>query len=255
MKILHLSDLHFTEFMKPREYEWLASAAKGMDLVVITGDITNNGSPREYEVARKALEPLAEEGNLVIMPGNHDYGAVGNLFDPTAADRFDDLAREVMGFSGYKERRIYQRVVRNQQLDESVRIIGLNSCLMTLSPTDMARGEIGRAQMDELDEALTEARLHGSGPIVVALHHHPFLHDDKAMRLEDSSAFVQTIAGRCDVLLCGHHHHADMWTGRLGIPLILAADNSPHSGRAWVVEDLGVHPALDVDSWVGSVRL
>jgi 3',5'-cyclic AMP phosphodiesterase CpdA len=71
MRILHITDVHFG-----CEDEAAVEAATRMavddppDLIVVTGDITLDGRPREFEAAARWLARLPRP--LVVTPGNHD---------------------------------------------------------------------------------------------------------------------------------------------------------------------------------------
>jgi len=45
------------------------------DLVIITGDITSQATPREFELSRMVLDPLLSSNAIqkFVIPGNHDY--------------------------------------------------------------------------------------------------------------------------------------------------------------------------------------
>ncbi|QQS05233.1 MAG: metallophosphoesterase [Fibrobacterota bacterium] len=89
IRILHLSDLHFSACMDPVvSFEPLAldlrdlgvmdsQETASLDYVVVTGDLTNNASREEFEVAEAFLKRLAERFKIpptrfAIIPGNHD---------------------------------------------------------------------------------------------------------------------------------------------------------------------------------------
>jgi hypothetical protein len=88
VRVLHLSDLHFsakTAWDSGTVLERLAKDVAGLrrdvgdiDLVVVTGDIANQGTAEEYVVAAKWLTgPLATAAGVTtsairVVPGNHD---------------------------------------------------------------------------------------------------------------------------------------------------------------------------------------
>ncbi len=81
-RIAHLSDLHICDahFLKDLAGEVVASLNEiTPDIVVITGDLTQNGYYEEFEDARKWIEQI-RCGNKVVVPGNHDSRNVGYLF-------------------------------------------------------------------------------------------------------------------------------------------------------------------------------
>lgn len=50
-------------------------------VVLITGDIVDDGKARQYNSAVKLLKPLVEnEFRVLPVPGNHDYGPCGNIY-------------------------------------------------------------------------------------------------------------------------------------------------------------------------------
>jgi 3',5'-cyclic AMP phosphodiesterase CpdA len=71
LRLAHLSDIHFGgEDKAATEAAIDACAAFSPDLVVITGDLTLNGLPREFEAARAWLARLPPP--YLVTPGNHD---------------------------------------------------------------------------------------------------------------------------------------------------------------------------------------
>ncbi|MCC5815176.1 MAG: metallophosphoesterase [Leptospira sp.] len=95
MKIIHISDLHFPTKLNPyalrkksligyvnyafrrrkkhQLYRALLESIQSMeyDCLIISGDITNISHPKEFQEARKILDPVLDERAFVI-PGNHD---------------------------------------------------------------------------------------------------------------------------------------------------------------------------------------
>jgi 3',5'-cyclic AMP phosphodiesterase CpdA len=88
VRILHLSDLHFTERTAwdadtvldrlVRDIAYVSDAGRAPDLIIVTGDVAFSGKTSEYFLAREwllgRLLPAAKLGPpaLVIVPGNHD---------------------------------------------------------------------------------------------------------------------------------------------------------------------------------------
>ncbi|MCA9321295.1 MAG: metallophosphoesterase, partial [Planctomycetes bacterium] len=59
-------------------------AAPG-EALVITGDLTNLGLPREYREARRFLQSMDDHLDVVLVPGNHDACAA-EPWDETLAE-------------------------------------------------------------------------------------------------------------------------------------------------------------------------
>jgi 3',5'-cyclic AMP phosphodiesterase CpdA len=85
MRILHISDLHIgnegdvDRWKRAEKIVRRIIRAWGDDgdrpLVLITGDIVDDGTEVEYIEARRILRPLHRAGFQVApLPGNHDYG-------------------------------------------------------------------------------------------------------------------------------------------------------------------------------------
>lgn len=80
LRVVQLSDLHFSTapggYMMRDTAETFAAIADAVladppDLVVVTGDIANEGKPDEYELAGAALEQLGLP--VYCLSGNHDF--------------------------------------------------------------------------------------------------------------------------------------------------------------------------------------
>ncbi len=71
LRIVHLSDIHFGGEL-PDAVEAAIGAASEFEptVTVVTGDLTLNGQPREFEAARRWLDRLPKP--RLVTPGNHD---------------------------------------------------------------------------------------------------------------------------------------------------------------------------------------
>ena len=255
MRILHISDLHIGKegdrdrWKKAEKLVREIIRAWGGDddkpLVLITGDIVDDGTEIEYIEARRILRPLHRAGFQVApLPGNHDYGWNGAYAEEK---RFKLFKRYLLGI---ENRVTYPDV---PYADADVTVITLNSMLAETGFWDglLADGELGSRQREELDELITVLRAERkkSHRIVVALHHHPFqFPDDPPLkkvkerlghRLKDGRQFMKLVAGRIDALLFGHEHrHIDfskpfdgqVLTEKYDIPCILSSGRSTDPG-------------------------
>lgn len=252
MKILHISDLHIgkggSKVDRSRQTEKLVRLIKrhwGDDdnkpLVLITGDVVDDGREAEFIEARRILEPLHRAGfQVVALPGNHDYGWNGAY---AQEKRFKLFKKYLLGI----ETRVTHPDV--PYADDRVALITLNSMKAETGFWDglLADGELGNEQLNELAELITTLRDERpkSYKIVVALHHHPFLFPDDPLikkarewtghRLKDGADFMRLVGGRIDALLFGHEHrHVDfskavdgrVLTQEYDIPVILSSGRS-----------------------------
>jgi predicted phosphodiesterase len=85
IRLLHLSDLHFTAETSPKaKLQWLLQdlsrdeflSVEGLEYLVISGDFTDRGSEGGFETARQFVSLLIEELGLsahrcILVPGNH----------------------------------------------------------------------------------------------------------------------------------------------------------------------------------------
>ena len=256
MRILHLSDLHIgKEETDVDEWKQLEKIVRriirewGNDsdkpLILITGDVVDDGREVEFIEARRILRPLHRAGFQVApLPGNHDYGWNGSH---AKEKRFKLFKKYLLGI---ETRVTYPDVPYS---DDDVSVITLNSMQAETGFWDglLADGELGSRQLDELGELITTLRdeRKRSHRIVVAVHHHPFLFpgdpplkrakERLAHRLKDGDDLMRLLRGRVDALLFGHEHrHIDfsqpfeghVFTEEYDIPLILASGKSTDPG-------------------------
>lgn len=189
--LAQLSDLHVCEEWEgvdPRTRVERVVAAIGslpdpVDAVVVTGDLTDDGSPESYREVRRLLEPLAVP--VHVLPGNHDDRAnLRSAFDlPGSGAEPINYSVEVGG----------------------LRVIVFDSIIPGQDP-----GAYGPEQLRWLDQELgrDEAK-----PTLLALHHPPLptgLPGWDAINLTAADrAAMAAIAGRHPQLraIVGGHLH------------------------------------------------
>jgi 3',5'-cyclic AMP phosphodiesterase CpdA len=204
------------------------------DLVLLTGDLVNEGRPEEYEHLAKLLGALRAPYHLV--PGNHDLTAVLRASFPGRVHGEDGRADGV--------------------IDGALRIVTLDS-----SRYPEPGGSLDEGQLAWLRSTLAAAP---DTPTVVAVHHPPFAtgiaHMD-AMGLDAASAsgLAAVISDHPQVerVLSGHLHR--MITRRFAGTLALTAPSTAHAvnldldghGAAWNHEP----PALLHHLWTAEEGL
>ncbi len=208
MNIIHLSDLHIgksNNFEKStRIFEWIINNIKShqSDLVVITGDLVDDGATWQFNEAKDLLDRLRHNGfTVLVAPGNHDYGPEGFRESSKSRTEFAEL---ISGVSDYP----YLYISKGQA------IVVLDSMEKEMENIDLwgAQGCLGKNQLQKLDLLLDAL---GQNPatenVVVVLHHHPFdylfYHG-----MRDHEDLKGVISGRIDqpprvnYLLFGHKH-------------------------------------------------
>jgi 3',5'-cyclic AMP phosphodiesterase CpdA len=155
------------------------------DATIVTGDLTDNATPEEYDTLREVLTPLAARMPLYLMVGNHDDRELLRAAFPHH--------RYLAGEGGF-----VQYVVD----DFPVRLIVLD----TLIP-GAPGGRLCADRLRWLDQKLAES----NRPTIVAQHHPPLvtgLTIMDQMALEDPAAEEAVIARHPHVerVICGHFH-------------------------------------------------
>lgn len=150
-RIVHLSDLHFgTEVPAVLAALERAITALAPDLVVISGDLTQRARRREFAAARRFVTAL--DGEVVVVPGNHDIP----LFNP--------LARALWPFRRYRE---VFGPTRTMLVEHGrIRLIAVNS----VRPERHASGRVGHRRRRRVAEL---ARAAGADDVNIVVAHHP----------------------------------------------------------------------------------
>ena len=140
--IAHVSDLHVgSPHFVPNLMNRVISEVNEMkpDLVICTGDITNEGLRGEYKTAAAYLEQF--EARVVAVPGNHDSKNVGYV-------HFEELI-------GPRHWRV--------RLHDRITIVGVDS-----SEPDLNEGQVGRERYPWIIEQFADE----DGLKIYAHHHH-----------------------------------------------------------------------------------
>jgi len=91
MRVAHLSDLHFGRHVSNAKVAALAEDLRdrNLDLIVVSGDVTDRGSVRQFRLAREFLRSLATP--FMTVPGNREVNAAAVwewLIPPLAMSRY-----------------------------------------------------------------------------------------------------------------------------------------------------------------------
>lgn len=189
--------------------------------LIVTGDITDNGLPEEYNEAERLLRRF--RGRIFVCPGNHDFGILGNFLTTNQARMFDDFARALMinhtriagifqlGAGSYATKYNVNALITKTGCPKGISVIGLDSNRPARKQY-LAQGQIGPQQLEILKnqlDAIQSARALNLVQIV-CLHHHPvpLQHSniEVALQLVDAEEFRNVIRGKVDLVLFGHKH-------------------------------------------------
>jgi len=134
MLIAQLSDIHVGGSRYRPELLHAAISeinAASPDLVVVAGDVTDDGYPDQYPEAKEELAKI-ECTNLVVVPGNHDARNVGYLrFEEEIGHRDSQVRLEADGLG--------------------VEIVAVDS-----SKPDIDEGEVGREHYGWIEEGFSD---------------------------------------------------------------------------------------------------
>jgi 3',5'-cyclic AMP phosphodiesterase CpdA len=203
LRILHLSDTHLygdgtlhygivdTTAALARTLE-RASELEAVDVVVASGDLSDDGSAESYRILAGMLEPWAAERGAVVVyaMGNHDLRAG---FEEVLGAR--TRVHDIRGF-------------RIATIDSTVPGAGY--------------GNLDEAQLDALRVALEAPSKRGA---IVVIHHPPVPAQTTllgALELQNPADLLDVCAtGDVRLILAGHYHHP-LTSEAAGVPVIVA---------------------------------
>ena len=156
MRLAHISDLHFGHH-DPTISDTLAAdvAAQQPDVLVASGDFTQRGTAREFEMARAFLDSIAVP--VFAVPGNHDLGKhpLRRFLDPY----------------GYYRRYIDPQIEPFLEVD-GIAIGGLNTTRRLMLDRDWSNGSINDAQLTALEASFAKAK---PDALRIVVAHHPLM--------------------------------------------------------------------------------
>ena len=185
LRIVHISDIHVGSFHFVSNLLNRAIVEindMDPDLVMVTGDLTNEGFRQQYSAVRAYLNNVECEA-MSVVPGNHDSRNVGYV-------HFEDLF-------GSRNSAVYL---------PGVTVVALDS-----SQPDLNEGRLGRQNYRWMVEKLTKP----DDFKIVALHHHllPLPGTGRERNIiEDAGDFLQLLVEQgVDLVLSGHKHVPHAW--------------------------------------------
>jgi Icc protein len=208
LNILQITDIHFREkvdgtiygvgtqalFEKTLEQikNEIESSSEGVDLLLATGDISQDGTPASYQRFHDFIKPLNIPA--YYLQGNHDY------IQPM--------------LNQFGEERVAPCMVIEAELAGSPwKIVLINS-----SVEDQVGGHFGEAELSYLRESLSST---ADSPVLLCFHHHPMLINcdwlDQQV-IDDADAFFKVMDDFSNVKACIYGHvHQDRLDTRNGV--------------------------------------
>ncbi|HUT05227.1 MAG TPA: metallophosphoesterase family protein [Nitrosopumilaceae archaeon] len=185
MIIVQLSDLHVGSQFLPEKFDILVEEVNQLqaDVIVITGDLTNEGLMKEYENCKTLLAKFKTK-KIISISGNHDYRNTGYL-----------LFKKFFPFEAINE------------LDDEIVLVTLGT-----SRPDRNVGEVGYRQNLWLERTMKK---YDDKVKILAMHHHLVAIPDTGsdqLTVVDAGDVLRTILDTgVDLVLCGHKHRPWAW--------------------------------------------
>ncbi len=192
MIIVQLSDLHVGSQFLQEKFDTLVDEINELnpDVIVITGDLTNEGLMQEYEKCKSLLTKFNTK-KIIAISGNHDYRNTGYL-----------LFKRFFPFEAVNE------------LSNDVVLVTVG----TARP-DRNNGEVGYRQNLWLERTMKKYK---DKVKIVAMHHHlipiPDTGSDQLTVIDAGDVLRAVLDSKVDVVLCGHKHRPWAWNfGKLTV--------------------------------------
>ncbi|MDI6799588.1 MAG: metallophosphoesterase family protein [Actinomycetota bacterium] len=184
--IVHISDIHagsqyFITNLMSRTISEINEIKP--DIVVITGDLVNEGFSQEFKTAESFISEI-DCKDILIVPGNHDSRNVGYV-------HFEDAFGP-----------------RNSVLSSNdVLIVGVDS-----SEPDLDSGQVGRERMEWATYHFEKGK---ESLKVLAMHHHllpiPGTGRERNIVFDAGDVLERLIMDGVDIVLSGHKHVPYVW--------------------------------------------
>lgn len=194
LRLAHLSDLHFGR-AEPALTQHLLSQLQDaeLDLVVISGDLTQRATHAEFQQAHAFLQQLP--ALCLVVPGNHDLAAFNLL------ERF--------GYPWQKWRQYISPELDSVRSGPGFVAVGLNSARQLAHHPDWSRGRINSRQLSWMQRQFAA---YPSNYLRILVTHHPFYLSEAARSRghvgRHHKAWPVLQAAGADLLLSGHLHLA-----------------------------------------------
>jgi len=218
-RIAHISDIHFGRIKHPSIVQALIDDINGadVDLVVVSGDLTQRAFGHQFRAARRMLE--AFDAPTLVVPGNHDVFPWWRIFSRL----LDPLRRY---------RKLIEPDLAPRWKGEGVVVQGINSAF----GWTIQGGRITDRELKQIRTGFDQA-LEGDLRVLVVHHHLTELEElgDHDLSRGARRAFETSHDAGVGLILCGHLHqshvaHVSVHEGTR--PVIVATTGTSTSSRA-----------------------
>lgn len=184
MLLVQISDIHCGSMFRKNIFQDAIKEINAMspDVVLVTGDLTEDGLMSEFQKVAKYLKRL-EVDKVIYVSGNHDYRSTGYL-----------LFKQFFSFSQITE------------VGSTVIIV------VSSARPDRDDGEVGHRQNLWLESTLAKYQ---NKLKIVAIHHHiipvPDTGADQITVIDAGDVLRSLTKSKVDLVLCGHRHRPWRW--------------------------------------------
>jgi putative phosphoesterase len=185
MEIVQLSDIHVGAQFREAVFNQVIEEVNSLkpDVVIITGDLTNEGLKEQYEKCKTLISKI-NVNRIIAISGNHDYRNTGYLH--------------------FKKYFPFQTI---NELSDDVVLITIG----TARP-DRDEGEVGHRQTLWLERTMKKYQ---NRTKILAMHHHligiPDTGSDRLTIVDAGDVLRATLDSDVDLVLCGHKHRPWLW--------------------------------------------
>jgi Icc protein len=206
-RIVHISDLHFGPEFQASAFEQAVEEINDLepDVLVASGDLTENGLVSQYRSAKHSLETI-ECKRRVFCSGNHDYRSTGYLL--------------------FKEFFPYKPVLK---------VDGVVFAVISTARPERNDGEVGHRQVIWLEETFRKFKRLMK---IAVIHHHliqvPDTGPDNIPVLDSGDTLRTIIECKVNIVLGGHRNRPWRWNVE-GTQIIHAGTLSSERTRGFYV--------------------
>lgn len=233
--------------------------------ILATGDLSSIGALSELNEASDSLfaigaHRLIPPSNVLVCPGNHDidWAKTKQIARESKKDKAEAARLTPAKFENYlsvfaprpgaahhpsairplpratKLKDVDAAFSINFYTDDNLLVFALNSSVQESHFEEHHYGYVGKRQLDQVDDALSAAKIEHDDAYKIVMVHHPLLapddHDGSGMR--DPLYFYNWLhANRINLIVHGHQHYARydrMHTRPHGMTVLGAGSSSAH---------------------------
>lgn len=189
--------------------------SRGVDRILVTGDLTHVSLPQEFLAAADQLAALGTPEQVFLIPGNHDcyvpvaaaesWDRWADYLSGTAPEHFDAATADCLAPASPPGIAPRHEDFPTLRVHGALATIGLCSAVPT--PIFRAGGQLGVGQLERLERLLVALREQGLCRVVMI--HHPVVEhaEPPRRRLWDGDALRAVLArAGAELVLHGHKH-------------------------------------------------